>query len=213
MMKVCSKCKIEKPVTEFSPRHDVKKQPAYKSYCKACGRVAYKEYASDERVKEQTKQRSREWYIKNQKRRREKAKRWVEQNSDRYKYLSKRWKENNKEKRREEWQRRRSTPKGRVDHSFGAQMRNALREKKGGRRWEQIVGYTIDDLMAHLEAQFVDGMNWDNFGEWHIDHIIPKAHFMFESTEDESFQECWALSNLQPLWAYDNLSKGAKIGA
>ena len=64
----------------------------------------------------------------------------------------------------------------------------------------------------HIESQFKDGMTWDNYGKngWHIDHIIPKSLFQFKSSEDDEFKQCWALCNLQPMWAFDNLSKGNK---
>ena len=72
------------------------------------------------------------------------------------------------------------------------------------------LGYTGHDLVAHLESQFKEGMSWENRSEWHIDHIRPIASFDYSSTDDESFKECWALENLQPLWASENISKGTK---
>jgi hypothetical protein len=53
-------------------------------------------------------------------------------------------------------------------------------------------------------------MTWDNYGQWHIDHIKPVALFEFDSTDDPGFRDCWTLDNLQPLWALDNLRKGNK---
>ena len=64
--------------------------------------------------------------------------------------------------------------------------------------------------MQHMEAQFKPGMSWDNYGEWHIDHIKPKAKFEFSSAHDEGFKACWSLSNLQPTWASDNSRKSDK---
>ncbi len=69
------------------------------------------------------------------------------------------------------------------------------------------MGYSVTELMKHLEQQFTDGMSWDNYGEWHIDHIRPVSWFKFKSTDDKEFKDCWSLTNLQPLWARDNLSK------
>ena len=54
-------------------------------------------------------------------------------------------------------------------------------------------------------------MTWDNYGEWHVDHIIPMSSFEFESVEDREFKICWSLKNLQPLWGLDNLIKGSKL--
>ena len=71
-----------------------------------------------------------------------------------------------------------------------------------------LVGYTSEDLRAYMETLFVDGMSWDNHGEWHIDHIKPVAKFKAEGVTDVAIIN--ALSNLQPLWATDNLSKGSR---
>lgn len=46
---------------------------------------------------------------------------------------------------------------------------------KNGRKWNDLVGYSTDELLTHLEKQFKPGMSWDNYGEWHVDHIIPRA--------------------------------------
>lgn len=81
---------------------------------------------------------------------------------------------------------------------------------KGGRSWEAILGYSSDDLRAHLERQFAKGMSWDNYGEWHVDHIVPVASFEFDSADHPDFAACWSLTNLQPLWARDNIAKRAK---
>lgn len=53
-------------------------------------------------------------------------------------------------------------------------------------------------------------MNWGNYGKWHIDHIKPICSFKINSYEDQAFKECWALQNLRPLWALDNLKKSAE---
>jgi len=66
--------------------------------------------------------------------------------------------------------------------------------------------------MSHLESMFVDGMSWENYGGgWHVDHILPLSSFEYETTDDDSFKTAWALSNLQPLWASENISKGNRL--
>src|SRR3546814_5744253 len=82
---------------------------------------------------------------------------------------------------------------------------------KNGRSWETLGGYTVADLMAHLERQFLPGMSWDNRGQLHIDHIRPLCSFEFTSPDDPQFREAWALTNLRPLWARDNLRKGGRL--
>ena len=76
--------------------------------------------------------------------------------------------------------------------------------------WEELVDFTLEELLEHLENQFDEGMIWENHGDWHIDHIRPISSFNFQSPEDPEFKECWCLENLQPLWAEDNLRKKDK---
>ena len=103
-------------------------------------------------------------------------------------------------------------PKFRINASISSMIRRSLKNKKY-RHWETLVGFTINDLMMHLKKQFKDGMTWDNYGMkgWSIDHIKPISSFNFISYEDKEFKKCWALENLQPLWAEENLRKSNKI--
>ena len=87
---------------------------------------------------------------------------------------------------------------------------DTLKLAKGGRRWELLVGYTTEDLKKHLESLFTAGMTWENMGKWHIDHLVPKSRFHYETAESPEFKVCWSLANLQPMWKLDNLSKHAK---
>ena len=72
------------------------------------------------------------------------------------------------------------------------------------------LGCSVEELKRHLEKQFQPKMNWENYGlyGWHIDHIKPLVNF--DLTNREQFLEACHYTNLQPLWAEDNLSKGAK---
>ena len=74
----------------------------------------------------------------------------------------------------------------------------------------QDLGCTVEELKAHIESQFKDGMTWSNHGVdgWHIDHIVPLASF--DLTNRDQFLKAVNYTNLQPLWAFDNLSKGAR---
>ena len=102
----------------------------------------------------------------------------------------------------------------RINHRMSAGVLHSLNFKgisKNGRHWEDLVGWTKEQLKSHLERLFKDGMSWDNFGEWHIDHVIPKVFFKFDNTDDVEFRMCWRLENLRPLWKTDNRSKQAKI--
>lgn len=71
----------------------------------------------------------------------------------------------------------------------------------------EYLGYSKNDLINHLESGFSPGMTWKNYGEWHIDHIKPIAAWIAEGVTD--MKTINALSNLQPLWAHENLKKHA----
>jgi len=86
-------------------------------------------------------------------------------------------------------------------------LRKAKTKKYGGSY--EILGYDGGDLMSHMESLFVDGMSWDNYGEWHIDHVIPVSWWFKNGVEDPATIN--ALSNLQPLWKQDNLDKRDKL--
>ena len=75
----------------------------------------------------------------------------------------------------------------------------------------ELTGLDLAALKEHLAVQFAEGMTWDNYGEWHIDHIRPCSSF--DLTDAEQQRECFHFSNLQPLWAVENLRKGAKLPA
>lgn len=101
---------------------------------------------------------------------------------------------------------RRKHVRGRV----GEQVRDALRGRGSGARLFEVLGYSVADLKAHLERQFGRGMDWSAFfaGKIHIDHIVPLSQFDTSTLED--FQAAWALSNLRPMWARENIAKGAR---
>jgi hypothetical protein len=73
----------------------------------------------------------------------------------------------------------------------------------------ELTGCSLEQLVDHIESQFQDGMSWDNRSEWHIDHIRPCVSF--DLTDPEQQRQCFHYTNLQPLWASDNCSKGAKL--
>lgn len=157
-----------------------------------------------------------------------KQKAYYEQHADKLKVRSSKWRLDNPEikaQRNKEWAdankdkmlgyfkaskaKRRQNPRHRVHSSIGGQMRNALAARKAGRKWETIVGYSVDDLVKHLEKQFTKGITWSNYGTaWHIDHIVAQVEFELDDGDD-AVRACWALSNLRPLATFANLSKGA----
>jgi hypothetical protein len=103
-------------------------------------------------------------------------------------------------------------PRNRLSQRIRGLMRQYLSNQKmlKSSNTFKMLGYTPCELKIHFESQFTDGMSWENMSEWHIDHIRPVASFDFDSTEHPDFKKCWALNNLQPLWAEDNLRKSDK---
>ena len=103
-----------------------------------------------------------------------------------------------------------------TNRGLGMALRNrlycALRRASAGKgvKTQELLGCTITELRQHLEAQFVDGMDWDNYGRngWHIDHIRPCASF--DLTDPHQQRQCFHYTNLQPLWEADNIRKGAR---
>lgn len=125
------------------------------------------------------------------------------------------WREANLDAiRAQERARRESDPKLQLTENVRRRIRDAFKTRGGSdkarRRWEKLVGYTIEQLMGHLARQFRPRMSWANYGKWHIDHIIPISAFSFTSVDDPEFRACWALSNLRPIWAKENQSKSAR---
>lgn len=106
----------------------------------------------------------------------------------------------------------RSIPMNNLRQNISRQINHALR-KRGmvkPRITFEMLPYTPQELFVDIDSKLKDGMTWDNRSEWHIDHIRPVSSFNFTTTECEDFKKCWALENLQPLWAADNISKGNK---
>ena len=127
----------------------------------------------------------------------------------------------NKEKmneRRKNWDReRRSTnPVHVLKGNIKNYLNHVLRKEKIAKeeRTRGYVGCSFEKLRNHIEKQFKPGMSWENRAEWHIDHITPVSYFVknFDFTDIKIQKKCFHYTNLQPLWACENLSKGTKIG-
>ena len=149
-------------------------------------------------------------------------KKWQFNNKDKVKNYKRKWELNNKEYKAKYFQinkkrilekkylRLKTDPNFRMKHYLGTRIRKVLTGIiKKSKLTQELVGCTIEQLWVHLEKSFKKGMTKENYGLWHVDHIVPCASF--DLTDLNQQAKCFHYTNLQPLWAYENLSKGAKI--
>jgi hypothetical protein len=262
-MKNCTKCNINKDLTEFSKRKSSK--DGLNLWCKNCNKSYLKTYylENKERLDEINKEhyqvnkesyliRSKNYrdnnreqiaeyheeyyeknknilieykkihYSENKEEYLTKSKEYREENKEEYLNYLKEWRENNKEKildykeeNRDKWvlynQRYRNKLRDEKPYIIAWRSSLKLALVRMNRIKESLtidlLGYSSYDLKIHMESLFKDGMSWDNWGEWHIDHIIPVSKF----EPNTSINIVNALCNLQPLWAAENLSKNNKI--
>jgi hypothetical protein len=154
---------------------------------------------------------------KNKEKLNEYVKTWYEQNKEHRKQYLKEYREKNIDKIREvkrnyERTRKSKDPLYKLINNFRTAIYQVLKEnniQKNGHYFD-ILQYTPDELIFHLENQFKDGMTWDNYGEWHVDHIKAIASYNIQEIGDSEFMECWSLENLQPLWGEENIRKGSR---
>jgi hypothetical protein len=159
-----------------------------------------KKYAEEnpDKVKEKRKQ----WWKKN-------GKIYREQNIEKIRNAANKYnrKESTKEKAR---LKRQIDPNFKLQHLLRARVSHALRRKYSNKSLTtiQLIGCSIDECRMHLERQFRDGMTW-NSANWHIDHIIPLSHFDLTNVEEQ--KKAFHYTNLQPLFAEENLKKSNRI--
>lgn len=185
--KCSGKCKRILPLTEeFFQKRGKWEDGSIRltSDCKECRRVAHKSYRKRNPHKFTTNPEVR--------------KADQEKYKDSYRVY---WKEWTKRKRKED-------PQHRLSHNLRGRIWHALKGTKKYKSTPELIGCSIEELKIYLAAKFTEGMTWDNYGEWHIDHMKPCS--LFDLTKPEQQQECFNFKNLQPLWEVDNLIKGSK---
>lgn len=160
------------------------------------------------------------WAENNPEKKREYRKKYYADNKDSEKANSDRWRVNNPERWKEiakkTNEKQLSTPKGKLIKTMRNTIWRGLSDGgKAGKRTFEALGYTVEELKYHLEKQFLQGMTWENYGRggWVVDHKIPLSVHNFSTVDDIDFGRAWSLSNLQPMWERENISKGAKLFA
>jgi len=201
--KVCTKCKIKQNIINFYK--DLRRKDGLQSHCKKCFNKRTVEY--NKIFRKNNPELVREWGRKNAKddyRRRKEA--IIKYQKEYY--------SNNKKKIRDR-QREYNTKRYRKDPLFRTRVLLSSRLWKASKgigftktnKTENILGCSYEEFMVYIEKKFKKGMTWENQGQWHLDHVIPLS---VAKTQEELEKLCH-YTNLQPLWAKDNLSKSNKI--
>lgn len=211
--KWCGKCQQSKPRSEFPRSRET--TDGLSRRCKSCKRIDGKRYR--EKNPQKMARLVADWAKRNPDRVKAKTRRFKDSAPPAYwAEKSAQWRLRNpdkaKQSRDDARRKARSTAQGLLNARMSNAIRSSLVAGKGGRSWINLVGYTIDELMSHIERQFVQGMDWQKFrsGQIHLDHIVPLSSFVFNSPSDEGFKRAWAITNLRPLWAAENMRKSAK---
>jgi hypothetical protein len=189
--KICSKCKIDKEICEF--RKCSKMKCGFQSECKMCAKISYNL--------------NREKNLLNKKI-------YTEKNKDKKSEYDKHYRLKNRLKKNEyirnyRRMKRLNDPTFRIVESVRSRIKIFLKTNNIQKfnKTFYIVGCKPEELRKFLESKFTDNMSWDNYGKWHIDHIIPLSS---AKTEQDILKLCH-YTNLQPLWAKDNIIKSNKI--
>ena len=206
--KICSKCGVIQDLCFF--QNDKSKKDGHRPECKTCSKLysslnylknkeKHSEYKKNDRLKNPEKYKLRD---KNNKLK----------NPEKFKERRKRYYENNKIKHNEYFiKKRNENPTFKLSDNMRRRINIflSLNDVSKKNKTFDIIGCTPQFLKEYIEQKFTEDMNWENYGfyGWHIDHIIPLAS---AKDEDEIYKLCH-YTNLQPLWAFDNLSKGSKI--
>jgi hypothetical protein len=217
-IKKCTKCLIEKPINNFYKSKNYK--DGYISNCAQCIKE-YKELNKDkikEQVKKYNKKRKEQkkiWAENNKLKVNDSRKKWLSNNKkNRSEYLkkyNKKYYQENKDKRLEyskqkQKEYRNTNPIYKLKSNLRRRINRYIKSKS--KSTEEILGITFNEFKNYIELKFTNGMTWDKMGvEIHIDHIIPLSS---AKTEEEIYKLCH-YTNLQPLWAEDNLKKSNKI--
>jgi hypothetical protein len=201
--KICSKCKEEKEVCEFNKKSISNKGVQYyKSRCKLCQN-------EDEKIKrDKNPEKYKLWYDKTREERNKWRSEYYKKNKEIILNRNKNYIESTRINRRKKYS---EDKLFKIRHILSSRMRDLLKIKSFHKQqtFNKVLGCTVEFLKEYLEQQFINGMSWDNHGlyGWHIDHIIPLSS---ATTEEDIYKLCH-YTNLQPLWAEDNLSKSNKI--
>lgn len=223
-MKRCSMCRGVKSKENFTKHTNT--PDGLNCACKECRserRTALRLQSLDAALERERTARARNRESRNEAARRRHAsnkavanaasREWYRNNIDRKREAIRQWRADNPGALRA--QLRRAYRKNPLRYAISGMVAHHLRRNGGSKsrqKFETLLGYSVADLRRHLERQFVKGMDWSNYGSaWEVDHITPLSRLPAATPEDPNFRAAWALTNLRPLWARENRSKGGKL--
>ena len=210
-MKTCRKCGISKPIHDF--HKDSMSKDGVRSDCRDCRAQYIMDYnkKNKDRINERQREYNkrphvasrhsswcRDYYAANKERIDARKREWLEKNKDAERRSA-----------RERQKRALLDPIKAEKHRMRSRLAMAVGSKgfTGKPKTEKMLGCSWDRFIAHIESKFKNGMSWDNRDQWHVDHITPLA----SAKSMEELETLAHYTNTQPLWAEDNLRKGAKI--
>lgn len=184
-MKICKICQIVKPLIDFNPASKYKDKVYYRGECKECN---LKSQSADQTAQIKYRNSEKGRAIKSAYKKTEK---YIKQQNE---YGKNKY---------------RTDKKFALKKNLRDRLSKALKAKnwKKNTKFSQYIGCSLDELKNHLEKQFTQGMTWENYGEWEVDHIKSLGN---SKTEQEMYERSH-YTNLQPLWRLDNIKKSNKI--
>ena len=220
--KTCVKCKVSKALLNFT--NNKTKKDGKNNYCKVCqqtyrkqNRKKIQKYLKKYRTKNKKKLTNlyKTYRHNNKEKIKYKDAQYREKNKEKIQKYNKKWRKKNKllinKKKKEYYYRRIVDIDYRILNNLRSRIRIAIKNGKKCSKTIDILGASIEEVRFHIQKQFKEGMSWENYGlyGWHIDHIIPCDKFDLSKTNDQ--KKCFHYTNLQPLWAKDNIKKSNKI--
>jgi hypothetical protein len=195
MTKICSKCKLDKPIDDFPTIGEY-----IRTYCKECQQKVFKKWHEENKAQRASYSRiyNQNYWRQTQDILRPKRKR----------YYEKHYKHRHNARRRE---RIKTEPEYRLKNVLRSRIGQFVVGKNKSAKTMELLGCSLDELRVYLESRFKSGMTWETYGRkgWHIDHIQPCTSF--DLLDPKQQRQCFHYSNLQPLWWNENISKGNKI--
>jgi Uri superfamily endonuclease len=192
--KKCYKCKKTRLIKFFGKNKNSK--DGFYTYCKQCKKEDDKKYS--ENNKEKILKQHKEYYLQNKNKISKQKQEYQERTKDKRRIY----------KREYERNRKANDPIYRLIQNYKNRIAKAIKGiGKKSQNTTTLLGCSIEKFAEYIEAKFTTGMNWDNQGKWHIDHIIPIS----SSKKLEDIEKLFHYTNCQPLWAKDNLSKSNKF--